>query len=80
MKEPISLDLFPHDVFPVITFIAARRQLKTPLYTRSNHVLLVWYLIRRREYILLNAPSFARIFDLEITAALDRLGGLGGVW
>ena len=48
--------------------------------SHSNRVLLVWYLTRRCEYILLNAPSFARLFDLEITAALDRLGGLGGVW
>ena len=48
--------------------------------SHSNRVLLVWYLTRRCEYILLDAPSFARIFDLEIIAALDRLGGLGGVW
>ena len=79
MKEPVSLDLFPDDVCPT-DFTAARRQRNTPPSTRSNRVLLVWYLTRRCEYILLNAPSFARIFDLEIAAALDRLGGLGGVW
>ena len=48
--------------------------------SHSNRVLLVWYLTRCFKYILLNAPSFARIFDLEITVVLDRLGGLGGVW
>ena len=79
MKEPVSLDLFPDDVCPTDS-TAARRQHNTPLFTRSNRVLLVWYLTRRFEYILLNAPSFARIFDLEIAAALVRLGGLGGVW
>ncbi|WCE92715.1 hypothetical protein [Acidithiobacillus ferriphilus] len=62
------------------TSTAARRQHNTPLYTRSNRVLLVWYITRRYEYILLGASSFARLFDLEIIAALDRLGGLGGVW
>ena len=79
MKEPVSLDLFPDDVCPTDS-TAARRQHNTPPFTHSNRVLLVWYLTRRCEYILLNAPSFARIFDLEITAALDRLGGIGGVW
>ncbi|MGR2927797.1 hypothetical protein [Acidithiobacillus ferriphilus] len=79
MKEPVSLDLFPDDVCPTDS-TAARRQHNTPLSTHSNCVLLVWYLTRRCEYILLDAPSFARIFDLEIIAALDRLGGLGGVW
>ena len=79
MKEPVSLDLFPDDVCPTDS-TAARCQRVTPLSTHSNRVLLVWYLTRRCECILLNAPSFARIFDLEIAAALDRLGGLGGVW
>ncbi len=79
MKEPVSLDLFPDDVC-LTASTAARCQRDTPLSTHSNLVLLVWYLTRRCEYILLNAPSFARIFDLEIAAALDRLGGLGGVW
>ena len=64
MKEPVSLDLF-HDM---------------PPSTRSNRVILDCYLTRRFKYILLNAPRSARIFDHEITAALDRLGGLGGVW
>ena len=79
MKEPVSLDLFPPEVCPTGS-TAARRQHNTPLSTHSNRVLLVWYLTRRFEYILLNASSVARLFDLEITAALDRLGGLGGVW
>ena len=79
MKEPVSLDLFLDDVC-LTASTAARRQRDRPSFTHSNRVLLVWYLTRRCEYILLNAPSFARLFDLEITAALDRLGGLGGVW
>ena len=79
MKEPVSIDLFPDDVCPTDS-TAARRQHNTPLSTRSNRVLLVWFLIRRREYHALGAPFFACLFDFEITAALDRLGGLGGVW
>ena len=79
MKAPVSLDLFLDDVC-LTASTAARRQRDTSPFTRSNRFLLVWYLTRRCEYILLNAPSFARIFDLEIAAALDRLGGLGGVW
>ena len=79
MKEPVSLDLFPDDVCPTDS-TAARRQHNTPLSTHSNRVILDCYLTRRFKYILLNAPSFARIFDLEITVVLDRLGGLGGVW
>ncbi|MBW9247890.1 MAG: hypothetical protein GJU72_02120 [Acidithiobacillus ferriphilus] len=79
MKEPVSLDLFHDDVCPTDS-TAARRRHNTLLSTDSNRFLLVWYLTRRCEYILFNAPRSARIFDLEITAALDRLGGLGGVW
>ena len=46
----------------------------------SNRALLVLFLNRRREYLLLGAPFFARLFDFEIVGALDRLDGLGGVW
>ena len=46
----------------------------------SNRILLVWYLRRRREFFVLRAPRLACLFDSEIGACLDRLGGLGGVW
>ncbi len=66
MKAPVSLDLFPANFFP------------SGMY--SDRVLLVWYLTRRRELFLLNSPRFARHYDFAIAVALDRLGGLGGVW